>query len=89
MFINLTPYTYPPLTTHVVTDGLISDGLWDIYNNKHMGTCGDLCATTYNISREAQDEFAIGSYEKAKAAWETPVSIRIVCILDVYSVYSV
>mgnify|MGYP003386790897 CR=1 FL=1 len=70
----------PPLTTHVVTDGLISDGLWDIYNNKHMGTCGDLCATTYNISREAQDEFAIGSYEKAKAAWETPVSIRIVCI---------
>lgn len=57
---------------HVETlDGLISDGLWDIYNNKHMGNCGDLCATKYGISRQEQDAFAIRSYERAAAAWES------------------
>lgn len=53
-----------------VTDGLISDGLWDIYNNQHMGTCGDLCAKTYDISREQQDEYAVNSYKRAASAWE-------------------
>jgi len=46
-------------------DGLIFDGLWDIYNNKHMGNCGDICATKYGISRADQDTFAIRSYERA------------------------
>jgi acetyl-CoA C-acetyltransferase len=49
-------------------DGMIHDGLWDPYSNVHMGTCGDKCAAEYKISREAQDEFAIGSFRKAVAA---------------------
>lgn len=50
-------------------DGLIKDGLWDVYSDFHMGSAGELCARENNISREEQDAFAIGSYEKAKAAY--------------------
>jgi acetyl-CoA C-acetyltransferase len=49
-------------------DGMIHDGLWDPYSNVHMGNCGDKCAAEYKVSREAQDEFAIGSFRKALAA---------------------
>ena len=49
-------------------DGMIHDGLWDPYANVHMGTCGDKCAAEYKISREAQDEYATGSFRKALAA---------------------
>ncbi|RYG63553.1 hypothetical protein EON64_15720, partial [archaeon] len=52
-----------------VVDGLIHDGLWDIYNNQHMGMCGEACATQFNISRQEQDAFAVSSYERAGAAW--------------------
>jgi acetyl-CoA C-acetyltransferase len=51
-------------------DGMVFDGLTDVYNQEHMGNCGDLCAREYNISREEQDEFAIGSYKKSAKAWE-------------------
>jgi acetyl-CoA C-acetyltransferase len=51
-------------------DGVLNDGLWDVYNNYHMGNAGEKCAVDYSISREAQDEFAINSYKKANAAWE-------------------
>jgi len=54
-----------------VVDGLINDGLWDIYNNQHMGMCGELCATKYNISRADQDKFAVQSYERAAKAWNS------------------
>lgn len=50
-------------------DGMVLDGLTDVYNNEHMGNCADLCAREYNISREAQDEFAINSYKKSAEAW--------------------
>jgi acetyl-CoA C-acetyltransferase len=50
-------------------DGLVHDGLWDVYNNQHMGSCGELCATTFNITREDQDNFAISSYNRAAEAW--------------------
>ena len=69
------PYYLPQARTgyrlqnKVVVDGLIHDGLWDVYNNQHMGVCGELCAETYGISREDQDLFAIQSYEKAASAW--------------------
>ncbi|MCU0421779.1 MAG: acetyl-CoA C-acyltransferase [Bacteroidia bacterium] len=53
-----------------IQDGLIKDGLWDVYNNFHMGNAGELCATTHHISREEQDEFAIQSYTRAKAAFD-------------------
>ncbi|MBX3229582.1 MAG: acetyl-CoA C-acyltransferase [Labilithrix sp.] len=49
-------------------DGMIHDGLWDPYANVHMGTCGDKCAAEHKITREQQDEWAIGSFRKALAA---------------------
>ncbi len=52
------------------TDSLIYDGLWDPYNNMHMGHCGQLCADEKNYNREAQDAFAINSYQKAQKARE-------------------
>ncbi|KAL3778221.1 hypothetical protein ACHAW5_009623 [Stephanodiscus triporus] len=49
-------------------DGIIHDGLWDPYNQVHMGSCAEKCATEYNISREDQDGFAIESYNRAREA---------------------
>ena len=54
----------------VLIDGMINDGLWDVYSDRHMGTWGDECAKKYNISREDQDNFAIESYQRAIKAWE-------------------
>jgi len=51
-----------------ITDGIIKDGLWDVYNNYHMGDAAELCAKTYQITKEAQDDFAIMSYERAQEA---------------------
>lgn len=51
-------------------DGLLKDGLINVYDGKHMGTCGDLCATEHNFSREDQDAFAIESYKRSAKAWE-------------------
>lgn len=59
------------LGNNTVVDGLVSDGLWDVYNNQHMGNCGEACAAKYNITREQQDAFAIQSYERATKAWNT------------------
>lgn len=52
-------------------DGMVSDGLTDVYNNYHMGNAAELCAKECNISREAQDAFAIESYKRAAAAWQS------------------
>ncbi|GMU24845.1 MAG: acetyl-CoA acetyltransferase [Phycisphaerae bacterium] len=49
-------------------DSMIRDGLWDVYNDMHMGQCGDRCAARYSFSRQEQDEFAIMSYRRALAA---------------------
>jgi acetyl-CoA C-acetyltransferase len=54
-----------------MTDGLVKDGLWDVYNDYHMGSAAELCAATCHISREAQDEFAISSYQRAQEAQST------------------
>ncbi len=51
-----------------ITDGLVKDGLWDVYNDYHMGSAAELCAAVCNISREDQDNFAIESYKRAQAA---------------------
>ncbi|MFN3940662.1 MAG: acetyl-CoA C-acyltransferase, partial [Chitinophagales bacterium] len=53
-----------------VEDGIIKDGLWDPYGNKHMGSCGETCAAKYNFSREDQDNFAADSYRRAAEAWK-------------------
>lgn len=47
-------------------DGVIYDGLWDVYNNQHMGLCAEKCASDYNISREEQDAYALESYSRAQ-----------------------
>ncbi|MDB9782484.1 acetyl-CoA C-acyltransferase [Winogradskyella sp.] len=51
-------------------DGMQKDGLVDAYDKNAMGVSADACATEYNFSREDQDNFAIQSYERSKAAWE-------------------
>ena len=51
-----------------VIDGLLKDGLWDVYNDYAMGNAAELCAKECNISRNDQDEFAIDSYNRAIAA---------------------
>ncbi|MCZ7580329.1 MAG: thiolase family protein [Fimbriimonadaceae bacterium] len=53
-----------------VVDMMIHDGLWDPYNNVHMGNCGDLCARDLNYSREAIDAFSTESYRRSLAAQE-------------------
>ena len=50
-------------------DGLLKDGLTDVYNNIHMGLCAEKCAEEMNFSREQQDEFALNSYLKSTNAW--------------------
>jgi acetyl-CoA C-acetyltransferase len=51
-------------------DGLIKDGLWDVYNQFHMGVCAETTAKKYEITREQQDEYAVRSYKRAAEAWK-------------------
>lgn len=51
-----------------LADGMIKDGLWDVYNDYHMGSAAELCARTYNITRKAQDDYALTSYSRAVEA---------------------
>jgi len=53
----------------VVIDGLVKDGLTDVYHNNHMGNSAELCAKELNISRKEQDDFAIQSYKRSQASW--------------------
>ena len=70
------PYYLPrassmPAFGHIqLEDGMIKDGLWDVYNQFHMGVCAETTAKRHNITREMQDEYAIQSYRRAQAAWE-------------------
>jgi len=51
-----------------ITDAMVYDGLWDVYNNYHMGITGERVAEKYGITREEADEFALGSHQKARQA---------------------
>ena len=51
-------------------DGLVKDGLTDVYNKKHMGLCAETCAKEMNFSREEQDNFAIESYKRSAKSWQ-------------------
>lgn len=53
-----------------LVDGLVNDGLTDVYNDQHMGLCAELCATEHSFSREEQDAFALESYARSAKAWE-------------------
>ena len=55
----------------VLIDGLVKDGLTDVYNKVHMGVCAEKCADEMNFSREDQDGFALTSYDRSAAAWRT------------------
>ncbi len=67
-----------------ITDTMVHDGLWDVYNNYHMGITGERIAEKYGITREEADEFALGSNQKAKRAIDSgkfkqeimPVEVR-------------
>lgn len=52
-----------------MVDGMLLDGLTDVYNSTHMGNCADLCAREKGFSREEQDSFAMESYNRASKAW--------------------
>ncbi len=51
-----------------LVDGMLKDGLWDVYNNYHMGNAAELCAREMNFTRENQDRYAVQSYKRAAAA---------------------
>ncbi len=53
-----------------VVDGVIKDGLWDVYNDYHMGNAAENTAREMKITREMQDAFAVESYKRAATAWE-------------------
>ncbi|OAP59269.1 hypothetical protein AYL99_06567 [Fonsecaea erecta] len=59
----------PPFGHMQLKDGLIEDGLWDVYNQFHMGNCAENTAKKFNITREMQDAYAIQSFERAQKAW--------------------
>jgi acetyl-CoA C-acetyltransferase len=54
-----------------LVDSLVKDGLWDVYNNFHMGKGGELCAAKYRLTRNELDDFAIESYRRARKAIAT------------------
>lgn len=68
------PYILPKARTGYrmgngeIIDSMIQDGLWDVYNQYHMGLAAELCASECSISREAQDEYTIMSYQRAQNA---------------------
>lgn len=68
------PYYLPKARTGMgyghgeVHDGLLKDGLWDVYNDFHMGMCAEATAEKYNLTREMQDTFCLESYRRALAA---------------------
>ena len=68
------PYYLPGARTGLrlghkeVTDGLILDGLWDVYNQVHMGSCAEICAREGEYSRDDQDEYTVRSYRRTLAA---------------------
>ena len=69
-FYNITQRWGNKYGDTVLQDGLAKDGLVDVYDKVAMGNFADACATKYNVSREAQDSFAVNSYKKAQAATE-------------------
>ncbi|KAI8287985.1 Acetyl-CoA acetyltransferase [Colletotrichum sp. SAR11_57] len=60
----------PPFGHVKMEDGLIKDGLTDVYDQFHMGNCAENTAKKYEITRELQDQYAIESYKRAQAAWK-------------------
>ncbi|MGZ3711841.1 MAG: thiolase family protein, partial [Bdellovibrionota bacterium] len=72
--MSLAPYIMPDARTGMrmgekkILDSMVSDGLWDPYNNFHMGTAGEMCAKEFKFTREEQDRYAAQSFTRAQAA---------------------
>ncbi len=66
-----------------LTDSLIKDGLWDVYNNFHMGNGGELCAAKYKLTRQEVDDFALESYRRAREAIATGAFKREIAPVEV------
>lgn len=60
----------PPFGHQKLQDGLIADGLWDVYNQIHMGNCAENTAKKYEVSRQDQDDYAIETYKRAQQAYK-------------------
>ncbi|KAG6039637.1 erg10, acetyl-CoA C-acetyltransferase [Claviceps citrina] len=79
-----TPHYLPTLRSgakygdQTLVDGVLKDGLTDAYKKEHMGLQGELCASEYHLSRQAQDDYAIQSYQKAQAATEAGLFTEII-----------
>ena len=75
--MSLAPYLLPKardgyrIGHQQVVDSMITDGLWDPYNNIHMGNCAEQCATKFKFTREQQDAYAVESFKRANAAQKT------------------
>ncbi len=80
--MSLAPYFVPAarngmrLGHNKILDMMVHDGLWDVYNDQHMGMCAELCAKEKNISREQQDAFAAQSYTRAQQAIDDGKFVR-------------
>lgn len=87
--MTLTPFMLPKARTGYrmgngqLIDGMIKDGLWDVYNDVHMGNCAELCAKDRKYSREEQDIFAIDSYKKAQTAQENGEFDAEICPVEI------
>ncbi len=68
-----------------IVDSMIRDGLWDVYNNVHMGTCGDRCAEKYQFSRQQQDDFAVASFQRVIEAQQKGLFASEIVPVDVPS----
>ena len=66
-----------------LVDSMIYDGLWDVYNDKHMGSCGEMCAEKYNFSRYDQDQYAINSYSKSQQAIDEGIFEEEICPVEI------
>ena len=60
----------PAFGNVTMEDGLLKDGLWDVYNQFHMGVCAETTAKKYDITREMQDDYTKQSYSRAQEAWK-------------------
>ena len=87
--MTLAPYMLPKARTGYrmghgqLIDGMIKDGLWDVYNDIHMGNCAELCAKDRKYSREQQDAFAIESYKKAQSAQKSGEFDNEICSVEI------
>lgn len=68
-----------------MTDSMLKDGLWDPYNNFHMGNAAEICVRDYHFTREQQDAFAVESYKRAQKAIESGVFKKEIVPVEIQS----